>query len=150
MAEKIGDKAARSNPAFKPFEVLLGEWQTTGFHPCLPDVELHGRAVFEWMESGAFLMLRSEIDHPEFPAGIEIFGSDDQVGTYYMLHFDERGTSRKYDVSIAKNQFRWRRDDPKFSQRVTLTVEKDKLVSKGEMSRNGAAWEGDLSLTYRR
>jgi hypothetical protein len=67
-----------------------------------------------------------------------------------MLHFDERGISRKYEVSIAKNQFQWRRDDPKFSQRVTLTVEKDKLVSKGEMSRDGGAWEGDLSLTCRR
>lgn len=150
MADKIGAQAVRPNPALKPFAVLIGEWQTAGTHPYLPDTELHGRAIFAWIEGGAFLMLRSEIDHPEFPDGIEIFGSDDQAGTYYMLHFDERGTSRKFDVSISRNQLTWWRDDPKFSQRVTLTVEKDRLIAKGEMCRNGAAWEGDLSLTYLR
>lgn len=94
-------------------------------------------------------MLRSEIDHPKFPDGIEIFGSD-QAGTFYMLHFDERGVSRKFDVSINKNQIKWCRDDPKFSQRVTVTIEKDRLVGKGEMCRDGGAWEADLSLTYKK
>lgn len=150
MADKIGGKAIKPNPALKPFEVLLGEWQTTGSHPYLPNVELHGTAVFEWVEGGAFLRVQSEIDHPEFPDGIEIFGSDDQAGTFYMLHFDERGVSRKFDVSITKNQIKWWRNDPHFSQRVTMTIEKDKLVSRGEMSRDGDAWEADLSLTYKK
>jgi hypothetical protein len=150
MSKKIGGKALKPNTALKPFEVLVGEWQTTGTHPFMPDAELHGRATFEWTCGGAFLMLRAEIDHPEFPDGIEIFGSDDQARTFYMLHFDERGVSRKFDVSIAKNQIKWWRDDPKFSQRLTLTIEKDQLVSRGEMSRDGGAWEADLSLTYKK
>lgn len=102
MTDKIGAKAIRSNPALKPFEFLVGEWQTTGAHPYFPNTELHGRVSFEWIEGGAFLLLRSEIDHPKFPAGIEIFGSDDTARTYYMLHFDERGISRKYGVSITE------------------------------------------------
>jgi len=150
MTNKIGQKALIANPALKPFEVLIGEWRTSGSHPYFPDITLTGRVVFEWHESGAFLIMRSEIDHPEFPDGIEIFGSDDSAKTFYMLHFDERGISRKFDVQIGNGEFMWRRDDPKFSQHYVLSVQDKgrRLESKGEMSRSGKAWEGDLSLTY--
>ncbi|MGH7239841.1 MAG: hypothetical protein ACREHG_07215 [Candidatus Saccharimonadales bacterium] len=69
MATKIGGKALIPNATLKPFEILIGEWQTTGSHPYLPNTTLHGHASFEWLESGAFLLLRSEIDHSEFPDG---------------------------------------------------------------------------------
>lgn len=150
MAEKIGAKALKPNPALKLFEPLVGEWQTTGSHPYFPDIELHGRTIFEWVEGGAFLMVRSELDHPKFPDGIAIFGSDDEAGTYYQIYFDERGISRKYDVSITENQLTWWRSDSHFSQRFTMDIAKDKLVSRGEMSRDGGEWEKDLSLTYTR
>lgn len=150
MAKRIGEGALKPNPALKLFEPLVGEWQATGTHPYLPGVELRGRAVFEWIEGGAFLRLRAEIDHPEFPDGIEIFGSDDKAGTYYMLYFDARGVSRKYDVSITKSQLKWWRDDADFSQRFTLDIQGGKLVSRGEMSRGGGPWEADLALSYER
>jgi hypothetical protein len=53
-------------------------------------------------------------------------------------------------VLIAKHSFTWRRDSPHLSQRNTLSIEADgnTIVSRGEMSRDGDAWEGDLSLTY--
>src|SRR4051812_45999022 len=107
ISGKIGSKAIKTNPALKPFEFLVGEWQTVGSHPYMPGTELHGRASFQWIEGGAFIMMRSEVDHPKIPDGIEILGSDDKVDAYYMLHFDERGTSRKYDVSISNNQLKW-------------------------------------------
>lgn len=147
----IGNKASIPNPALKLFEALVGEWQTVGSHPYLPGVTLRGRVSFNWIENGAFLMTRSEIDKPEFPAGIAIFGSDDAAGKYYMLYFDERGVSRKYDVTMSGNQLKWWRDDPDFSQRSELTIENgNRMVSKGEMSRGGAAWEADLELIYTR
>jgi hypothetical protein len=144
------NKALIPNPALKPFEVLVGEWRTVGSHPYIPGVELHGQATFEWIEGGAFLIMRTEIDHPEIPDGIEIFGSDDKAGTFHMFHFDERGISRKYDVSISETQLRWWRNDADFSQRFTMDLEKDKLASSGEMSRDGGEWEKDLSLTYQK
>lgn len=151
MVNKIGYKARRSNPALKAFEFLVGEWQTTGSHPYLSDVTLVGRIIFEWHEGGAFLIMRSEIDHPKFPDGIEIFGSDDKAKQYFMLHFDERSVSRKYDVALTKNGLMWWRDEPSFSQRFTIrTAGNGKMVSKGEMSRDGAAWEKDLELRYER
>ncbi len=152
MATKIGTKASIPNPALKPFEVLVGEWQTTGSHPYLPGAVLPGRTSFDWLEGGAFLIMRSEIDEPHFPDGVVIFGSDDVAKKVVMLHFDERGVSRVYDVSMAGNQLQWWRDEPSFSQRFIITIEADgnTMIGKGEMSREGAAWEKDLELTYTR
>jgi uncharacterized protein DUF1579 len=152
MILKIGTKAVTPNPALTPFEVFIGEWKTTGSHPYLPDTVLHGRVSFEWLEGGAFLIMRSEIDEPRFPDGVAIFGSDDVEKKFFMLYFDERGVSRKYTVSMEGNQLKWWRDDPSFSQRMSITIEDDgnKMSSKGEMSRDGGAWEDDLELTYTR
>jgi hypothetical protein len=150
MQHQIGSKALMRNPALMPFETLVGEWQTIGQHPYFPNTELNGRVSFEWIEDGAFVMMRSEIDHPKFPDGIAIFGSDDEAQTCYMIYFDERGISRKYDVSITKTELKWWRDDPQLSQRFAMAITKDKLVTMGEMSRDGGEWEKDLSLTYKK
>src|SRR6476620_11166891 len=107
MTDTIGSKALKPNPALEPFEILIGEWNTIGSHPYMPDAQLHGRVVFEWIENGAFLMMHSEIDHPEFPDGVSIFGSDDEAGTFYQIYFDERGISRKYDVAVTEHQIKW-------------------------------------------
>lgn len=152
MTNRIGSKALLPNPALQAFGILVGEWQTTGTHPLVPGKTFHGRTVFEWIEGGAFLAMRSEIDEPEVPSGIAIFGSDDVAKTFYMLYLDERGISRKFDVSLEGNQLKWQRDEPSFSQHCTITITEDgtELVSKGEMSQDGKPWEDDLALTYTR
>ncbi|MGE0158527.1 MAG: hypothetical protein AB7T31_03890 [Gemmatimonadales bacterium] len=97
-------------------------------------------------------MMRTEVDHPQIPAGLAVFGTDDASGSCFMLYFDERGVSRKYDVSLVGNVLRWWRDDTEFSQRFSGTIAQDgeAIVGKGEMSRAGGPWEGDLELTYTR
>lgn len=152
MTKPIGSEARRPNPSLKPFEPLIGEWRTTGTHPLLPGKTLHGRASFSWLEGGAFLVWRSEIDEPEVPSGTAIVGSDDDQGTFSMLYFDERDVSRTYGVTVSGGVIIWSRDDPKFRQRMTFTIDADgrRIVSKGEMSREGKPWEGDLELTYER
>jgi hypothetical protein len=145
-------EASIPNPALEPFGVLIGEWTTTGSHPGIPNVTLHGRTSFEWLEGGAFLIMRSEIDEPGIPSGIAIIGSDDAVGEHFMLYFDERGVSRKYAVSLHDGVVRWWRDAPGFSQRYTGTIVDDgrTIVGKGELCKDGSTWEKDLDLTYRR
>jgi hypothetical protein len=150
MANKIGSKVLMRNSFLKPFETLVGGWQTTGSHPYFPNTKLNGRVSFEWIEDGAFVMMRSEIDHPKFPDGIAIFGSDDELQKYYMIYFDVRGVSRIYEASITESQLKWWRDDSQLSQRFTMAINEDKLVTSGEMSRNGGRWEKDLSLTYKK
>ena len=151
MTKKPKHEAAIPNPLLQPFSVLVGTWQTVGSHPQLPG-KLHGRASFEWLEGGAFMIMRSEIDEPKVPSGIAIFGSDDTTGEYSMLYFDERGVSRRYEVSLRDNVWKFWRNVPGFFQRFTGTLVDDgrTIVGKGELSKDGSTWEKDLDLTYTR
>lgn len=152
MAHPIGAKANIANPQLKFFERIIGEWRSTGSHPALPGIILQGQVSFAWQDGGAFLVWRSEVEHPLFPDGIAIVGSDDAAGTIFISYFDERGISRKYDVTLGENGFAMQRADTKFAQRMTFSLEAGdaRMASKGEMSREGAAWEPDLSQTFER
>jgi hypothetical protein len=148
----IGVKAQIFNSALRPLEFLLGEWRTTGSHPERPGRILNGRTSFHWHEGGAFLMMRTQIDEPEFPDGLAIIGSDNVAGTFTMTYFDERGISRLYDVTVRDRTVTWRRDDPKFSQSNTITADdtSNTLVGKGRMSKDGGTWGDDLSQVFHR
>ena len=153
MSPAPGREANKPNPTLAPLERMIGTWTTVGTHPMVKDTVFHGRTTFEWLEDGAFLIIRSEIDEPEIPTGLAIIGSDDALGTFSMQYFDERGVSRKYEVSVEGDVVRWWRDSPDFSQRMTCTIAADgrTMSAKGEMSRDGRkSWEGDLELTYTR
>ncbi len=152
MTTESRHEAAIPNPALKAWSVLVGEWSTVGTHPLIPDTTLHGRTSFEWIEGGAFLMMRSEIDEPGVPSGVAIFGSDDALGECFMLYFDERGVSRKMEASLHDNVWKWWRNAPGFSQRYTATISEDgkTIIGKGELSRDGKTWGQDLDLTYTR
>jgi hypothetical protein len=145
-------EASIPNPALEPFGVLIGHWNTTGTHALIPDTILHGRASFEWLEGGAFLLMRSEINEPDIPSGIAIIGSDDSAKEYFMLLFDERGVSRKYEVTLRGNVWKWWRNVPGFSQRYEGTIVDggNTIIGKGELSKDSLSWEADLDLTYRR
>ena len=152
MTHNFMRNAAISNPALEPFRVLIGNWSTTGTHGLFPDTILHGRTSFEWLENGAFLMMRSEIDDTRFPSTIAILGSDDSEKEYYMLTFDERGVSRKHEVTMQDNIWKWWRNAPGFSQRYqgTIVDNGNTIIGKGELSKDGSTWEKDLDLTYKR
>jgi len=149
--QPIGAEALIANPALKALSFLIGSWRTEGTHPAVPDTTFHGRASFQWIEGGVFLIMHSEIDEAEIPSGVAIFGSDDGAERIYMLYFDERGVSRKFDVTVGVKEVTCRRDHPKFSQIMRLRVDGgDRLIGSGRRSEDGAAWQDDLSLTYTR
>ena len=150
MADTIGREALIPNPALSGFDRVIGLWRTTGSHPYLPGRTLVGRASFAWHEDGAFVLMRSELDAPEVPSGVAVFGSDTDSGLLVMLYFDERGVSRRYDVILTDHSLSWERLDPPFAQRQTLIFDRDadRMSGRGEMSRDGGAWEEDLSLDY--
>jgi hypothetical protein len=152
MNQHSMQQASISNPVLKPFNILIGNWNTTGTHGLVPDTILHGHTSFEWLENGAFLMMRSEIDDPRFPSTIAIFASDDSEQEYYMLTFDERGVSRKYEVSLHDDIWKWWRNAPGFFQRYEGSIVDggNTIVGKGELSKDGISWEKDLDLTYKR
>lgn len=152
MSTVIGSEARRPNPALEPLSALIGTWRTTGTHPLVPGTTFHGRTSFEWIEGGAFLAVRSEIDEPEVPSGVAIIGSDDAAGTLTMIYFDEREVSRRYTVEWADGEVTWHRDEAGFAQRMFVRIEPGgaRLQASGTMSRDGGPWEDDLQLTYER
>src|SRR5215213_1382327 len=143
MTDSAENEARKPNAALEPLSVLVGSWTTVGTHPMVPGKTFHGRTSFEWIEGGAFLIMRSRIDEPEIPSGIAIYGSDDDAKACSMLYFDERGVSRHYEVSIHDNVLKQWRNSPAFSQRSETTIAADgrTMVSRGEMSRDGKPWE---------
>lgn len=116
----------------------------------VPGETLLGRTSFAWSEGGAFLIMRSETDHVDFPDGLAIFASDNALGEMTMCWFDERGISRLCPLVAGKNSVAWHHDDPTFMQRVTITAEDGgaRMSSKGEMARGGEAWSADLSQIF--
>jgi hypothetical protein len=147
-----GNEAAKPNPALEPLSVLVGAWTTTGTHPLVPGTTFHGRTSFAWMAGGAFLLMQSEIDEPDIPSAIAVFGTDGTIDGCSMLYFDERGVSRRYEVSVRGKELNWWRNDPEFSQRCTTTIAPDgrTMSSRGDYSRDGTTWEPDLALSYTR
>lgn len=152
MTKKSKHEASIPNPALELFGVLIGEWETIGTHPEVPNTALLGHSSFKWIEGGAFLIWYSEVDYKGFPQGIAIFGSDDTTGQYFMLYFDERKVSRKYEVSFQNNVLKWWRNTPGFSQRYSWTFadKDDTIMGKGELSKDGTNWQKDLEQTFKR
>src|SRR6266700_7504579 len=142
MAKGPQNEASIPNPALTAFGVLVGAWNTVGTHPLVPGTTFHGRTSFEWIEGGAFLIMHSEMDEPEIPSGIAIFGTDDTSGECSMLYFDERGVSRRYETRVQGNEWQWWRNAPGFLQRFIGTIAADgrTIVSHGEYSRDGEHW----------
>lgn len=151
MNQQVMQGASTPNPTLIPFRVLIGTWNTTGTHPLVPEKILRGRSSFEWLENGAFLIWRAEIDDPRFPSSTAIIGSDDAAEKYFMLYFDERGVSRKFEVSLHDNILKWWRNAPGFSQRYEGAIIDggNTIIGKGELSKDDSSWKKDLDLTYK-
>jgi hypothetical protein len=152
MSRRLAPEATKPNPKIQSLQQLIGTWSTTGHHPMVPGTTFHGRTSFEWIEGGAFLMMRSEIDEPEIPSGMAIIGSDDSSDVMTMIYFDERGVSRIYELTAEGNVVRWWRNSPEISQRCAVTVSEDgkTMQTKAEFSKDHGPWGQDLELTYTR
>ena len=146
------------HPVLDHLAVLVGEWETEATHQALPGAVIHGRATFEWLGDGAFLIWRAHYDHPDIPDSIAIMGCDDtgdlrHPGGGCTLHyFDQRGVTRLYRLSAEAGVWRYWREAPEFSQRFTGTLSADGRTIDGvaELCRDGATWERDLPITYKR
>jgi len=146
------------NPALGHLDALAGEWDTEATHPYLPNTVIRGRATFEWLDGGFFLIWRATYDHPDIPNSIAILGCDDSGdpkdsgGGCSMRTFDSRGVSRVYQIDAEPRVWRFWRDWPGFSQRYVCTISKNghTMTGNGELSRDGSTWEPDLRIAFKR
>ena len=131
-------------------DALTGSWAMEGSHPLLPGAVIRGEATFEWLDGDRFLICRTHYGHPEIPDAVTVTGVvDDKLSMHY---FDSRGVNRVYSVDMSPGTWRFSRDAPGFSQRFTGTFSHDgnTITGHGQLSRDGATWDDDLSLTYRK
>ena len=68
------------NPALESLGILVGEWNieimSMSFYDD-PSAVSRGQSSFNWLEGGAFLRQRSEIQNSDFPRSVAIIGPDD-------------------------------------------------------------------------
>lgn len=122
---------------------LIGTWDVEVVFPTDPPGTMHGVAVFDWLEGGAFV-----VEH--FGSSAWIMGLDDSTGVFSVLYHDERGVSRVYQMSLNLGVWKIWRDAPGFSQRFEGTFREDgkRITARWELSSDGTTWEHDFNLTY--
>jgi hypothetical protein len=121
-----------------------------------------GKATFEWIEDGAFILQRADAESsPEDDADwvanspmpvASLIGFDDTTLDHVMLYADARGVFRIYHMSLTEEEWRVWRAAPGFHQRFIGAIRDHgrTIAGRWESSPDGATWEPDFDLTYRR
>jgi hypothetical protein len=138
--------------ALRQLEPLVGEWTFEAKWPTGEPWPGGGKVTFEWHDSGAHLIQRGTVDHPDAPDNVSIIGCDAANGTYFQLYSDERGVCRVYQMSIDNHEWRlWREGEP-FSQRFTATISDDgnMITGRWEIAEDGTNYTTDFDLILRR
>jgi hypothetical protein len=135
----------RKDAAVGTLDALIGSWDIEISHPSYQS-NVIGRAHFEWLDGGKFVVERWEFDDPDFPNGLAVY----DAGTQH--YFDSRGVARVYEMSIADGEWKLARDGDDFSQRFTGRFGDGGSVIDGywEMARDGTTFERDFDLTFRK
>ena len=143
--------------ADSPLERLVGIWE---FEPFVEGRSMgRGRARFEWVEGGAFLLQRSHADWTD-PGWVEnapvstqsVMGFDDTTFEVTQLYADDRGVFRIYRGKVTDDEWRLARAAPDFHQRFVGKLGDGGRTIEGrwELSPDGTAWELDFLITYRK
>jgi len=143
--------------AESPLARLAGTWE---FEPLIEGRSTgRGRATFEWIEGGAFLLERSTADWTD-PGWVEsapgttlaVIGFDDTTDEVVQLYADDRGVFRVYRGTLTDEEWRLQRAAPDFHQRFVGVFGDGGRTIEGrwETSSDGAAWELDFPITYRK
>jgi hypothetical protein len=142
--------------ALARLDVFVGEWGVEARFPGGGDGPV-ARSTFEWALDRQFLIQRTEVPVPEAPDGLMIVSADPETGAYTQHYYDSRGVVRLYAMTFADGVWTLTRESPDFSpldfrQRFTGTFGQDGNIISGawRKRRNGAGWEHDFDLTYRR
>jgi hypothetical protein len=138
--------------ALRRLEPLVGDWTLEASFPGGEPWPGGGTVTFEWHPSGAHLVERATIEHPEAPDSVSIIGCDAANGTYFQLYSDSRGVCRVYEMSIRDREWKLWRDGEPFSQRSTGTIGDDgnTITGRWEIAEDGTNYSTDFDLTYHR
>jgi hypothetical protein len=149
-----GDPSDSADPRKKlePFGALIGEWGMEMTHPMVEGTVVRGRASYEWLEGGRFLIQRAVNEHPDFPDSLSVIGVMEGESDLSMQYFDSRGVHRVYAVEFDGRELTLERDAPGFAQRGSATLSEDGATLSGlwQLNEDDQGYRDDLAFTYRR
>jgi hypothetical protein len=136
----------------EPFQALIGEWAIEMTHPMVADTIVRGRAIYEWLEGGRFLVQRAVNEHPDFPDSLCVIGVMEGEEDISMQYFDSRGVHRVYAIGFDGTELTLKRDAPGFAQRARAKLSDDGTVLSGvwQLNEGDRGYRDDLAFTYRR
>ena len=139
-----------ADDALRELDALVGEWTVEATWP--GGETWPGFVTFEWLATGAHLVQRGSLEHPQAPDNVSVIGCDAANGTYAQLYTDERGVCRVYEMDIGDGRMSLRRDGQPFAQRFTATFGDDgnTITGRWEIAEDGATFEPDFDLVFRR
>ncbi|MFC0505405.1 hypothetical protein [Micromonospora costi] len=150
---------AERHPALARLDALLGRWTV---QPKVDGLGV-GWTDFSWIENGMFL--RQFADAEPLPADAprawrennplpvtSLIGLDEAGEEFSVLYADARGVHRVYRMTFADGVWRMWREAAGFHQRFTgtLSPDGDTIDARWERSEDGADWQLDFEVTYRR
>ena len=109
-----------------------------------------GLVSFEWIQDGAFLVMRMGDKPPNPPAALWLISRDESASNYTVLYYDARNVSRVYEMSFAEGVWKMWREAPGFWQRFEGIVSQSgaSITAHWEKSSDGVSWEHDFDVTY--
>ncbi len=144
-----------SNPALRDLNLLIGNWEmelsNAAFLPD-PRATVKGKVSFEWLEDGAFLIMRMGERLAKAPSAIWLVHRDQSNSGYKAFYYDDRKVSRIYEMSFSNKVWKLWRESPNFSQRFEGKISNDgnKILAEWQKSDDGKNWEHDFDVTYTR
>jgi hypothetical protein len=156
--------AGNRSEALARLDVFIGDWvleaRFPGSQPAPPSARPEGpqvRSRFEWALDRQFLLQRTEVPVLAIPDSLTIVSVNPETGAYTQHYYDSRGVVRLYAMTLADGVWTLTRESPDFSpldfrQRFAGTLSQDGNTITGawEKSFDGATWEHDFDLIYRR
>ena len=136
----------------EPFEALIGEWTSEMTHPMVEDTVVRGRATYEWLEGGRFVIQRAVNEHSDFPDSLCVIGVMEGENDLSMQYFDSRGVHRVYTIGFDGRELTLGREAPGFAQRGSATLSDDGSTLAGvwQLNEDDQGYRDDLAFTYRR
>src|SRR4051794_15352634 len=149
------------HPAHGRLGLLAGDWT---FRAVAGGREVaRGRSSGEWIEDGAFLVLRTDgepaedapqawFDNAPFPT-TTIIALDDHSESFTYNYSDARGVSRVYAMRLTDAHWDVEgQSGPEFHQRfgATISAHGDIIAGRWESSPDGERWETDFDLVFTR
>jgi len=141
------------NPALKHLEVVVGDWEMELSNASFlhsPSDTAKGHVSFEWLQDGAFLVMRMGDKSPGPPDAMWLISRDESTPDYTVLYYDARSVSRVYGMSFSDSVWKMWRESPGFWQRYEgkLSNNGNTITAHWEKSSDGTKWEHDFDLTY--